>query len=339
MGQKIYYINRYSSSKRKQIRENSGYEQIIKYSNKFVSVKSNKFISRLIIKLFGKNKPADYITITAWQEIVIFFKSLFTGYPIFYLYADKDAFILPLLKRKFNVKRIKVYGTLHWPKEISSNYAFYKFNLESEFNGVITLSSSLSKSLSTRSQIIPHGINSGFWRNDTIESYDNYYLIIGISNRNHQKQIDIIKEVIVIDSNAHFKVLISHKETRELYSGIKNVKIIDQRIDDQDLKKLYLSAKAIILFQNYCLASNVVLEAMAMGIPLITNNVGDVSEYLGSRYDLYINSNNDFNKLEQIIKSDKYRYQISEYLLKRIDQYNWPEIATQTTNFINNCND
>src|SRR5690554_6997850 len=110
MKSKIYVINRYSSLKQKCIKDHSGYEQIIKYSDQFRPIRNVPFLSRLILKLLKIEKPKDYNTSKSSEELFVFCKAIITGNPIFYLYADKDAFLLPLLKRKYNLKRIKLFG-------------------------------------------------------------------------------------------------------------------------------------------------------------------------------------------------------------------------------------
>lgn len=333
--QKIYYINRYDSNKRNQVRENSGYEQIVKYSKVFLKSTSSRFISELILRLVGKNKPADYIKLTAGEEFILFFKALITGRPVFYLYADKDAYILPILKRKFKTRRVKLYGALHWPKEISSSFSFYKNDLATAFDGLITLSSSLSNFPIKNVSVIPHGINNEYWSNDNVQDYDNYYVLVGISNRDHDRQIDIMNRILAIDPQARFKVAISDKIVREKYKKIENTEVFETRIDDEHLKYLYLRAKAVILFQNYCLASNVILESMAMGVPVIANNVGDISEYLGSEYALYIDGEEDYSKLKEIAFSESYRSKVANYLHLRRHKFDWSNISEQTKTFIN----
>src|SRR5690554_1878470 len=143
MQHRIYYINRYSL-KQEGVKSHSGYEQVVKYSELFRPVRNNKLISKLIFKLSKIKKPKDYRASKSSEEVLMFFRAFITGKPVFYLYADKDAFLLPLLKRKFKLNRIKLFGTLHWPVEISQDFSYYKYNLSTEFNGIITLSSSLN---------------------------------------------------------------------------------------------------------------------------------------------------------------------------------------------------
>lgn len=335
MTKKIYYINRYDASKRKQIRENSGYEQIVKYDSRFITVTSNKSLSKLLIKLMGKNKPNDYITLTAWQEIKLFFLALLKKRPVLYLYADKDALFLPYLKKLLGLKRLKLYGTLHWPLQISENYGFYKYNLKSQFDGIVTLSETLSKERYNKVQVIPHGIDLNYWNVKNTSQFKNYYLVIGVSNRNHRKQISIINSILKFDATARFKILISHKKVRNQYSNITNAEIIAARINDDELKVLYSSAKGVILFQDYCLASNVVLESMAMGVPIIANNVGDISDYLGKDYPLYIDNTDDISKLESFIANESFRSEISNFLITKRNSFAWEQIAKRLVNFIN----
>lgn len=330
----IYYINRYDSNKRKQIRENSGYEQIVKYSKQFRKSNSSKILSEFMLRLIGKNKPADYLKLTAGEECILFFKALITGRPVFYLYADKDAFIIPYLKRKFNLKRIKLFGTLHWPKEISSAYSFYKYELAEAFDGIITLSSSLSNFPVKHVKVIPHGIDNDYWHNNDVEDFDNYYVIVGVSNRDHDEQISVMNKIMTMDPKAQFKVAISEKQVKKKYKDIANTEVFETRIDDEQLKLLYARAKAVILFQNYCLASNVVLESMAMGVPVIANNIGDISEYLGDEYPLYIDGKDD-GKLKEIVLSKSFRSNVSQYMNERHHKFAWTNIAAQTESFLN----
>lgn len=331
---RIYCINRYDSNKLRQVRKNSGYEQVVKYSDNFVSVKPSLFLSKVLLKLLRKKVPADYIGITIAEEFILFFKALISGHPVFYLYADKDAFLLPILKRKFRLNRIKLYGTLHWPTEISRNVSFHKYNLASTFNGIITLSSGLAKLPFQNVAVIPHGIETSYWKNTNHNDFDNYYLIIGVSNRDHERQVEIIKTISDIDPSANFKIVISQKTVRQHYKSLNNVEIFKKRISDNDLKHLYSRAKAVVLFQKYCLASNVILEALAMGVPVITNNIGDVTEYLGKNYPLFIDNEDDYAKLKKMATSNTYRNELVSYLLSIREEFSWPEITLKTEAFI-----
>lgn len=332
----IYFIDRYDFKKDLTVKEYSGYEQIVKYSIRFKRVKSSMFLNKVLAFLFKKYIPSNYIKYNLSKEIIALYYSLFFGAPIIYLYADKDAFLLPLIKRKLGIKKIKIFGTLHWPVEISSKYSFYYYQLENQFNGLISLSDSISKQF-PQCKKIPHGIDLFFWYNMNINNYENYYLIIGESNRDHQKQIDIIIKIAEIDKDAQFKIIISNSKYRNLYQNLNNTELINKRITDYELRHLYSKAKAVVLFQHYCLASNVVLESISMGVPLIANNVGDISEYVGEEYEMFIdNSQLDSDKLKFFVENKSFRNSISESFTQKRSQFEWAAIATNTIQFIEN---
>jgi|TARA_B110000037_G_C17047463_1_gene476294 hypothetical protein len=326
----VFFIDRYDNQKINDVKSFSGYEQVVKYKSNFSRIKSFLIIDKLVKKFF-KKIPKDYLKANISKEILALVKSLVFGSPVFYLYADKDAFILPLIKRKFNLKRVKVFGTLHWPVDISHDYSFYKNNLYDQFDGIISLSSSSNLYNNKKNITIPHGINLKYWQNSSNMSFLNYYLIIGVSNRNHEKQVEIINRILKIDNEAKFILICREQSVHRLYENIKNINIHEDYISDACLKELYSKAKGVILYQNYCLASNVVLESIAMQVPLITNNVGDISDYLGFDYPLY---NPDEDTLKSFITSEIIRGEIVNYFKNLKIKFDWNEISSETLNFI-----
>jgi len=330
----IYFIDRYDFNKDFQVRNFSGYEQIVKYSSEFKRINSVIFLNKVLHLLLKNKIPKNYIKSNLSKELIAFYYAFVWGIPIFYLYADKDAYLLPLLKRKFQMNRIKIYGTLHWPKEISTNFSFYHYQLMDQFDGVFSLSKTLSED-NKQIKIIPHGINLEFWTNLNLNLFENYYLVIGQSNRNHYKQIEVITKISKIDSNANFIVVVSNNKVKDFYKEIPKTTVINTRISDIELHDLYAKAKGVILFQDYCLASNVVLESIAMGVPILTNNVGDISEYLGKDYELYINNlDNDIYKLKKFIENKDVRESIVSKFVKIKNKFDWKIISSVTVNYI-----
>ncbi|WP_417890160.1 hypothetical protein [Xanthomarina gelatinilytica] len=332
---KIYFLNRYDLFNTESFREFSGYEQVVKYSEQFEQVKTNNFLQNCLKKSFFKQFPRDYLFKNISKEILVFIKVIFSNRPVFYLYADKDAFLLPLLKRKLGLKRIKIYGTLHWPPKKSNELSFYKHHLINEFNGVIGLSTSISQTLdSNKVKIIPHGIDLNYWqRNDTIE-VENLYLIIGISNRDHQKQKFILELIKQIDPKARFLLIARDKKIQNMYGDIKDIEIKREVVSDLELKQFYEKAKAVILFQHDCLASNVVLESIAMCVPVLTNLVGDINEYLGDDYPLYVTKGHEEKVLSQFCSSDALHNEVANYFKNIRSRFDWARITKDTIDFI-----
>ena len=326
----IYVINRYQE-KKKNIKQHSGYEQIVKYSDEFKEIDSPNWLSKFLSKIV-KSKPKNYLSHTYGKEIMVFFMALITGRPVFYLYADKDAYLLPLLKRKFKLNYLRIYGTLHWPVEDSTEFSFHKYDLSSSFNGIITLSKNKFLNIDCDRKVIYHGIDLCFWQNDDLNLNTNsYYFLIGQSNRDHERQVKIMYDILKIEPNATFKVLISNKKICSLYKKVPNTELIKKRVKDEELKRLYIGSKAVILIQKNCLASNVVLETIAMQRPIIANRVGDIQEYF--QKDLFIDTN---CFLKDLCLSDFKRKEMIDYFGFLRNNYKWQSITQKTQKFILN---
>lgn len=330
----IYYINRYDLNQTKKVRNYSGYEQVVKYSSKFRRVKNNQFLNTILKKYIFKNLPKDYLSSNLSKEMLLFFKVIFTKEPVFYLYADKDAFLLPLLKRKLKLNWIRIYGTLHWPPDNSKECSFYRNKLLTTFNGIVGLSSTINSLNYKNTKIIPHGIDLSFWQRSNSVKEDNTYLVIGVSNRDHLKQKRIIKTINQIDPKAKFVLIARMEAVQKIYEDIANIEIKKVLVTDAELKCYYEKAKAVILFQNHCLASNVVLESIAMCVPVIANLVGDINEYLGDAYPLYIDDDNENEKLRKFCLTNTFRNDITDHFEEIRSHFDWPNITKETIEFI-----
>lgn len=331
---KIFYINRYDLHRSKKVKDYSGYEQVVKYSSQFSRVEKNQLLQKILKKIVFKYLPKGYLAANLSKEFKLFFKVVFTNQPTFYLYADKDAFLLPLLKRKLKLNWIKIYGTLHWPPEKSMEFSFYRYGLANEFNGIIGLSTTIKSLNFENTKIIPHGINLEYWKRSNNVKRENLYLIIGISNRDHVRQISIINIIKQIDPTAKFLLIARNKTVQDMYEDLPCVEIKKDFIADSELKQYYEKAKAVILFQYHCLASNVVLESIAMGVPIIANLVGDINEYLGDDYPLYIDESNEEVKLMEFCLANDLRDEILEYFTKVRKNFDWSKISEGTVKFI-----
>ena len=148
------------------------------------------------------------------------------------------------------------------------------------------------------------------------------------------KQIKIIKLIKQIDSEAKFLLIARIKSIQKMYENINGVNIKKEVIEDDELKTYYEKAKAVILFQDNCLASNVVLESIAMCVPIITNLVGDIGEYLYEDYPLYIEEGKEEEKLSAFCLSDTLQNEIIKRFKEIRNDFDWPNITKATIDFI-----
>jgi glycosyltransferase involved in cell wall biosynthesis len=340
----VYFIERYDRFKKDNIGTYSGYHQIVKYSSNYKRIKGNRFLNSLLKRFLVKIHKPGYLFANSSKEISGMFRDILKPKTrIHYLYADKDALILPLLRSRLNLKRIELIGSFHWPVQPMSK-AEEKQEAErlQQFKKAIILGPQLYDHYAKyipSVRFIPHGIDTDYWKKSSRISEKEKYrqakniLIIGESNRDHEAQARLMRVILEYDNNVSFTVLIKRQEVLQHYTGIENTVINDGYLNDDDFKALYEGAFAVLLIQENCLGSNVVLESMSLGIPLITNNTGDIGVYLGDEYDLYIDRQLTL-KHKLLWNDPDYYRNTSNYLLERSKFFSWDIVAKQTMDFV-----
>lgn len=336
---KVLYLNRYSTVLNK--RNNSGYEIIPKYLPDYFEVKDFSFASKLL-SLFLKKSLKDcyegYLFSTCSKDVIALFLSIFLRWPIHILYGDKDGFLILLTKKKLPFLPIKLYATIHWPLKHFRNPQA-KLEYYQLFDKVIVMGPSLANEVSPwvkELAIIPHGINLNFWNPSMVKKNDlhkKYVFILGGSNRNHELQIHISTQIFK-KFRLKAVVRVPNKELQDRYRKIPGAIVLQNFINDEELRDWMGNAWALLIVQDYCIASNAILEAMALGVPVLANDVGDVSFYLGERYPLFIDSNSFLEKVANLFHDKEWYEKVSNYLMNRSRAYSWEVVAKETKNFL-----
>lgn len=318
---KIYYINRYQNVKIR--RGNSGYEQLVKYTNKYIPVSGLTYLNKILKVFFNKHAPKDYLWQNSSTELIALFKAIIFKRPIHYLYADKDVLFGHLLKKiPILRKRIKVIGTLHWNKDFTKK----KLEIIKNLDKVIVLSKSFQQiiaNINPNTHAVFHGIDLSFWSKRQKFKENKMILVLGNSNRNHKKQAQTMVELNSRNSEISFIVKTTQKNSKH-YNNIENVKFIDFFLTDLELKNYYYSSQMVILIQENSVASNVILESIATGTPLLTNRIDSTIEYLGHEYPLYY----DDIAINDIC--EKKLIETHEYMLLLREKFDWERIVQET---------
>jgi glycosyltransferase involved in cell wall biosynthesis len=321
----INFIDRYDNALVK--RKYSGYEQLPLYMEGYKRLHSINWLNKLLKLLLIGKQPKDYIWANSSKEVVAIFMALVFNRPVHYLYGDKDTFIILQVKRIFRWKRIRIYATLHWPlidsdRNRIAQLAFIDccIVMGSQFHQEV-------KKIIDNTFLVPHGIDLSFWQLEKVIEDEDYILILGTSNRDHKLQ-RLVAEQIIKNHGCRVKVLTHAKEERQKYSEI-GVEVIEGFMGDIDLKVLITKAKALLLIQLNCIASNVVLESMALGKPLIANRVGDIVDYLGEEYP-YLPFEEDINDFLTSFFKKQSLLELSQQLKNRVRDFSWYSVAKRT---------
>jgi glycosyltransferase involved in cell wall biosynthesis len=103
-------------------------------------------------------------------------------------------------------------------------------------------------------------------------------LFVGHFLRDFDTLVEAAKIVGKTDNNIRFTV-ITRPEFRDRFSGLNNVTFLSG-IPDEKLLESYQTADVLVLPLLDATANNVVVEAMACGLPVISNDIPGVKDYV-----------------------------------------------------------
>jgi glycosyltransferase involved in cell wall biosynthesis len=123
-----------------------------------------------------------------------------------------------------------------------------------------------------------------------------------------------------------------------VYEGLEQVTVISENISDEALLLYYQRSKGLLLSFLDCTASNSILEALACGCPLITNNVGAVLDYIpeDSGVPVFETSaiEDSVEYIVRLLQDAVFLNTISEKQRTLALKYDWKIIAKSTEDFI-----
>lgn len=322
---------------------NSGYELLSKYMKcKVKDVHRFFFMPYKVSRFFKfKTQLTNYKSQNVTKEFALLL-NIFRKKTIHILYGDMDYFFLHFIKRfPFNLRKNTLVATFHHPPyELDKRLNYNREKILGALDKIIVMGPNqipFFKQYSTAEiKFIPHGINTEYFNYEVNQNRKDQIFLIGVSHRDHQRNIKIINEV-----NRQFKTrfeVIITPEFEDIYSDLKNVKVNTNNISDEELLTYYRESKGLLLSLHDCTASNSILEALSCGCPLITNDVGAVKDYIP------VNSGVPIFQTDQIEESAEYIINLlkDEQLLKNVGikqrtlakKYSWKIIAKATEDFI-----
>lgn len=256
-----------------------------------------------------------------------------------FLYGDTSVGMLPYIKRWLNLKLIL---TIHACPDDLDEILQYPGLLKSVDRFILLGSNQKPFFLdhgieSERLKIIPHGVDTRYFTPMDEENDDDGHknrpfrlLIVGNWRRNfvfYRKVIGKLnRESMDVEVN-----VVTAPHHREEFGSLSNVHI-HHDIDDRELLRLYQTSDLLLMGVEDAVANNVILEAMACGLPLISEDVGAIGEYLGESGILVDSNDADqaVYKIQEFVENPDKLVRQSEAVRKRALDFDWPRIAEET---------
>lgn len=306
----------------------TGYDQFIKYINvkKKITVTKETYPRKIIGKIYSVIKGWKRNNYYSFSELS--FKIKYQQNNIKHiLYYDTHYFL-------WNKKIPKSVTTIHHPNNRKMDVKMFE-NLKNVEHLIVLNSKDKKKYEKYVKNVyfIRHGVNIDFFKPKKLEfTTQKRIFYTGQNGRDTLQLYRVINELHKKNKNLVFDLLV-RVELRNI-EGLKELQnkpyiILHENVSDNNLLRLYQNAYLLLLPLKDCSANNAIVEAMACGTPVVTNNVGGIRDYGGGNVYPVANSDEDIIQLvEKYVSNEEYRNKIGEkcreFAIKNLD---WRIIA------------
>lgn len=240
------------------------------------------------------------------------------------------------LKRKY---KIPFVITEHWtgflkinPLKINFLEAYYIKKIAKNASYICPVSIDLKNALidfgiQGKFKVIPNVVNTEHFFLNTKNNTSQIKILHVSSLKNEHKNIFGILNVIKIASeNRHdFKLtIIGDGDIKPILSYIKKIKLDNEFIEVRDKQPLAIIAKEMqdhdffLLFSNYENLPCVIAESLVSGLPVLSSNVGGISEMINDKNGILVEPLNE----EQLLRG-------LNYMLENLHAYSRKAIASE----------
>ncbi len=318
----------------------SGYAQLLTYvEGKVIDGKESKIPYKLSKYLSSRksNEAGNYDSSSVQKELELFTSLKKTAKEkcmVHYLNAERD--IRYNLKFKKNYPNTKFIATFHktpaFLKERITETKYLK-----KLDGAICVGENQVEFIKEwldleQVEFIPHGVDTDFFKPDKEVEKKNQLLFVG----QHLRDFDLLNwafpkleaydpdlKVIVVGIPSALKKVIKTSNVTKL-SGV----------GDDELKRLYQTSKVLFLPLKDSTACNSLLEAMACGLPVVTNNIGGNKAYLEGTGSCFENDREVlFQEVIKLLENKDIRDRQSSLLREKALEFEWGVVAERINDF------
>ena len=315
----------------------SGYDQLVRYIECRV-IKPNYlyyFLSlwpeRILAQLRRTAGPW-YNSLAFKQELQVIADCIVRSNSVYHFLYGEDSFHYTGYGnlRKSN----KIVVTYHNPPEKFNSIIHSKNHLKT-VDAVIVVSSPQVDYIESfvereRIYLVPHGIDVDFFY--PLENKEKFIkkncLFVGTHLRDFETMRKVISKVNGTENDISFTV-VTDREYWSKFLDLRNTRLLE-KISEVELLNLYRESDVLVLPIIDCTANNTLLEALACSLPVITNDVGGVRDYLDSQCAIFIEPGDAelmAKQLVELLNNDTLRQEMSLAARKKALQFDWKIIA------------
>jgi glycosyltransferase involved in cell wall biosynthesis len=187
-----------------------------------------------------------------------------------------------------------------------------------------------------RFEVIPHGVDTEFFRGAPDRPRDPVILTVGNWLRDYECWAKVVRELLVRVPSMEFEVIASPETLREAQGALgiiqSPVRFLTG-LSDLDLREAYERAQLLFLPLKDSAANNAVLEALAMGLPVVVSDLPASRFYVGNEAGRYVH-NTDIGEcvttLARLTHDTMLRQRMTAAGRARaVAEFSWPRIASR----------
>ncbi|MCY7421211.1 MAG: glycosyltransferase family 4 protein [Chitinophagaceae bacterium] len=316
----------------------SGYECLPDYYPKSVEKTINIATYNIYNKVLGKFYKVQNKVNSRSEDIfneIKFLRKASSSDASHILYLESHMHLLNEI-----TPRKKVFGTIHLPVSTwSKNRLLMLENLENVillYNEEVDIFKQYVPS--QKIHVIKHGVDIDFFKPGNPASViKNRILFVGHFLRNFEMTLQVfttIRKEISNNLEFHFIIPAAFRNTPVIQKIQQFDKVFfHEKLSDEELLEQYQTSNLLVMPMEDSGANTAIIQALSVGLPIITTNVGGIKSYGGGNVFPIIQNNDVIGMCELIFKyldNDNFRNEVSadqrEFSKKFLD---WHLVAKQ----------
>jgi glycosyltransferase involved in cell wall biosynthesis len=320
--------------------DHSGYTRLAKYIQRSMLITSRRsdprqFMERAAVWMLDSRAAARWYRMgslklewRAWWLIQCGFRGL-----VHFMWAERDWGFLdqipsgsqPLLCATFhscpdtlpqvvrNTKRLRTFAAIILMSEVQRSFF--------ELQGVST----------ERIHVIHHGVDCAYFSPEST-ARSRRFTVLSVGS--YRRDFVLLRKVCTMlepYDDICIKVVVPKSRTDE-FRQLRNVTAVSD-ISNDDLRTSYREASCLLTTLNGATANNAILEAMACGLPIVSENVGGIAEYTGTHCAKLCEPGSADALTESVLmlyKNPDTAARMSVLARERAKELDWPLVAKQT---------
>lgn len=177
---------------------------------------------------------------------------------------------------------------------------------------------------------VPHGIDTDFFTPNVIQQQNVLFNTISVGW--WLRDNDMIKRIIMQSNRLSLGIkfnIVTFPNHFDHYKDLKNVNLLTG-LSDEELRRKYREADALLLPLKDSTANNAILEAMACGKPILTTGVGGVRDYVTDACGIIGRPDKEemlIEGLQYLMKDSSIKKKMGIESRKRAMEFDWKHVA------------